>query len=273
MAVTRISIVTPDLAATDADRINALANSPQALTRLAQFISDIAGGNRIGKVRLNTGAVQAEGSMVFASFIADDTVVINGNTFTGKASPSGANQFAIGSTDQDCANNLMAKINASALAKVVGTVVAYRRGTQLLSSFVTTDTVTINGVVFTGKTTPTAGDDRQFAIGGSDAKTAENLMNAISKCAISPYGNLLGNILAISRSTATLTIDYAGSLTIAVSAHGTATSKTVMVRAIAGGQAGNLFTITTGGGHGTATSPTGGTEGTETIFAVSRTIL
>lgn len=272
MAVTRITIVTPDAKEADQGFINAAADSRTALGRLGDFIQAIATGAKQGKVRLNTGAVQAVGTIAFSSFVADDTVTINGNVLTGKATPSGANQFAVGSVDEDVANNLVAKVNASALATIPGVIYAYRRGTVLLSSFATADYVTINGVRFTGKTTPTDTDPRQFAIGGTDAKTAENLMNAINACAALYPDQLGAKLLSVSRSTATLTINYDGSMTLAVSAHGTATSKTVVFLALAGGTGGNLMTLAVSA-HGTAVTPVGGTEGTETVFAISRTIL
>jgi hypothetical protein len=79
-------------------------------------------------VKLVTGAVKASGTITFSSLVADDTVTINGVVFTAKASPSGANQFALGADDTAAAANLAAKINASALAKIANVVTATSNG-------------------------------------------------------------------------------------------------------------------------------------------------
>lgn len=261
MALVRINIDVTESAGSITGSIRPIPSDLQTIPRTAAFLESIASGVRNGKVRVNIGAVPAEGSISFDSFVENDTVTVNGVVLTGKDAPTGAAQFLTGVDDQSTANALVALINASATAKLAGLVYATRRGTVLLSSFVTTNTVTVNGVVFTGKTTPTEGVREEFAIGASDALTAENLMTAIRRC-ISPS---LGGLLSVSRSTATLTINYNGALTLAVSANGTATSKTVVLTALTGGQIGNLMTLAISA-HGTKVDPTGGTEGTETVI-------
>lgn len=255
----RISLDVPENAASITDLLNLKANSTESLTRLAQYIESIGGGQKLGKVRMNTGAVQAAGTVTFSSFADADTVTLNGVVLTGKTSPSGASEFAIGSSDQDCANNLETKINASALNKIVGCLGASRRATVLLSSFVTADTVTVNSVVFTGKTTPDAGNREEFAIGATDAITATNLCAAINNSLRVP-----GVVATVS--SATVTLNYIGTLTATISAHGTATSTIVVVTILIPGQIGNLCTLAISA-HGSVVSPTGGTEGTEVIFA------
>lgn len=259
----RISLDLPENAASITDLLNLQANDGSSLARLAEYLDGIAGGRKIGKVRMNTGAVQASGTVTFSSFIADDTVTLNGNIFTGKASPSGANQFAVGSSDEDCANNLAAKINASALDKVAGTLGASRRATVLLSSFVDADTVTINSVVFTGKTTPAEGNREQFAIGATDTITAANLAAAINNSLRVP------GVVATS-SSATVTLNYIGTLTASSSAHSTVTSTIVVVTSLIPGQIGNLCALAISA-HGSVSGAvlTGGTEGTEVVFANS----
>lgn len=274
MAVLRVSIDTPNPTAADQGALLEVANSRTGLVDLGEFLMSVGTGGRTGKVRLNTGAVQAEGKIVFSSFVADDTVTINGSVFTGKANPSGAAQFAVGSVDQDVANNLVAKINASATDLIVGVVHAYRRASILFSAIVDGDTITVNGVVFTAKTAPDASDPKQFAVLGTQAKTAQAFINAVNAVKNrEKHAFQLGNaLLSISLSTATVTIDYDGTLTVANSAHATVTSTTVVFRCLIGGQIGNLMTVAVSA-HGTATSPSGGTEGTETIYANSRSIL
>lgn len=272
MSANRLSIYTPDPVAADAGKLPTIGNQ-EGLVKISEFLKDIAGGMLSAKARLNVGAVQAEGQVAFDSFAADDTVTINGAVFTGKASPSGASQFAVGASDEACANNFYEKIKASAVDKIVGCVVPYRRGTILLSSFVTTNTVTINGVVFTGKTTPNPDDPREFAVLGTDAKTAERLLAAIYAC-IPLYPVQLGNILSVTRSTATLTVNFDGSLTFANSANATLDNDMVRIVCAMGGQIGNLCTLAISArGSVSGANLEGGTEGTEVVFAQSRTIL
>lgn len=273
MAVLRISIDTPDPTAADQGALLQIANSPEGLERLGEFLRSIAGGNRTGKVRLNTNTVQASGTVAFSSIVQNDTVTVNGVTHTGKDSPSGDVQFETGVSDESSANSLASKIKNSATNKIVGVVTAYRRATVQLSSFVEDDYVTINGVVFTGKNTPTAGNDNQFAIATADAGTAENLLQAINKYARLHPETFSGKV-SFTRSTDTLTLDYDGTLTAAISAHGTVVTNIVVVKAIAGGQAGNLCTLAISA-HGTVSGAalTGGTEGTQTVFAQNRYIL
>lgn len=267
MSTHRISLDVSQNGQSVLNDINAIANESDSFVRLGNYIQKLASGERRGKIRFNANAVQATGTVAFSSFIADDTVTVNGNVFTGKASPSGANQFAIGSTDEDCANNLAAKINASALDLMVGCVGAMRRGTIALSSFVTTDYITINGVVFTGKTSPADGNKFEFAIGLTDSSTAENAMNAINA---SLHPALAG--LTVTRSSATLTFNFLGTLTLAISAHGTATSKTVVAYSLIPGQIGNLCSLAISA-HGSVSGAllTGGTEGTQVIFSKNYT--
>lgn len=231
-----------------------------ALTRVAGFFNSIAAGMHTAAIRFNINAVQAVGTITFSSFADADTVTVNGIALTGKTSPSGASQWAIGSTDEACANNFCAKINASALASIIGVVGASRRATVALSSFVSGDTVTINSVVFTGQTTPTAGNPQQFMIGSTDAITANNLMAAINNFT----GSGLSGI-TVTISSATLTLNFNGTLTVANSAHATVTSTIAAITCLTPGTIGNLCTLAISA-HGSAVTPVGGTEGTQTVY-------
>lgn len=274
MAVTRISIVTPDAKEADQGAINAIANDASSVERLAEFVKAVGNGSKTGKIRLNTGAVQAEGQIAFDSFAEDDTITINGVVLTGKTSPSGASQFAVGASDEACANNVYSKLIASALDKIVGLVVPFRRGTIVVGSIVTTNTVTINGVVFTAKTTPDTSDRRQFLVGTTSAKTAENLLNAIIACRDLYPEQLGAKLLSVTRSTATLTIDYDGVLTFANSANATLDNDMVRIRSAVGGQIGNLMTLAISArGSVSGAALENGTEGTEVLFSKNRSIL
>jgi hypothetical protein len=269
MSVQRISVEVPEVAASVTGQLKPLANDPIALQRLADFLSAIASGSNEGKVRLNVGAVQAVNQVAFDSFVENDTVTVNGVVITAKDASPTSSQFIPGATDEACANAFAAFINASALDKIVGVVVATRKATALLSSFVTTDTFTINGVVFTGKTTPDVSVDLEFGIGGSDAITAENLKNQIMLVKAKGIYAGLKVISSITRSTATLTILSTGSITLAETGSDvTIDNDMVVLTSIVGGQIGNLLTLAISA-HGGVTGANfaSGTEGTQTVFA------
>lgn len=235
---------------------------PEYLVRCAQLLEGIAVGAKQGRVHIHSGATQAVGTMVFSSFADADTVVINGTTLTGKTTPSGTAQWAVGASDEACANNFVAKVNASALSAISGIIYATRRATCAVSSMADADTVTINGVVFTCKATPTEGNKGHFQLGTSDTVTAVNLAKAINM-----NGDPALAIIAATSATTTVTINFDGTLVASNSAHGTITSTTAVLTCVIAGVIGNLCTLTTGGGHGTATAPTGGADGTEKVFA------
>lgn len=68
---------------------------------------------------LNDNAIAASATVTFSDVAtANDTIVVNGVTFTGKASPSANNEFAIGATATTSAAGLAAAINASTTAAV-----------------------------------------------------------------------------------------------------------------------------------------------------------
>ena len=73
------------------------------------------------------------------------------------------------------------------------------------SSFVEDDYVTINGVVFTGKNTPSG--DNQFGIGASDEETRNNLLSVLL---ISELPKIYGVISPMSLCTIQLTSVVAG---------------------------------------------------------------
>jgi hypothetical protein len=263
----RISVDSEQSSTTIENMINGLSNDAPSIVRLGDVLHRIASGQSNAKVRVNTSPVQASGTIAFSSFVATDTVTINGNVLTGSDTPSGASQFLTGVSDESSANALAALINASALNLIVGCVGAKRRGTIAFSSFATTNYITVNGLVFTGKTSPTDGDKFQFKIGGSDSSTAENAMNAILAC---KHPAVAG--ISITRSTSTLTFNFLGTLTLAVSANGTATSKTIVIYSLIPGQIGNLCSLAISA-HGSVSGAnlTGGTEGTQFIYSSNYT--
>lgn len=121
----KVLLHVPDSSATMQEliQVNATSNTFSGLG-LVNVVSSMLDGAQVAYAKVSTGLVQATGTVTFSSFVADDTVTINGVTFTGKASPSGTNQWAIGASDNACATNFAAKINASSLAGISGVVTA-----------------------------------------------------------------------------------------------------------------------------------------------------
>lgn len=73
----------------------------------------------------NDNAVAASATVTFSGAAsADDTVIVNGVTFTGKASGAGANEFNVGLTATASALALKNAINSSVTALVAGSVIA-----------------------------------------------------------------------------------------------------------------------------------------------------
>ena len=97
--------------------------------------------------------------------------------------------------------------------------------TVTFSSFVDGDTVTVNGVVLTGKNSPTT--SAQFGIGASDTITASNFVKLINGLSANgaPPAKVWGIVSATSAAAiATLTALDSGAIgnlfTLAISAHG-----------------------------------------------------
>lgn len=99
-------------------------NKLKAGRRAMNLLRGLLGGAKSGQVDVLSGSVKASSTITAVEAAADNTVVVNGVTFTAKVSPSGDQQFALGSSDQAALENLAAKINASALAGVLGVVTA-----------------------------------------------------------------------------------------------------------------------------------------------------
>lgn len=265
MSVIRIIIDSPKPAAALANRINPANGSREMITKIAELFAAAASGSETAKIRIHGSAVQASGTVTFASIVENDTVTINGVVFTGKDSPASAVQFTTGVSDENSANSLRAKVNAATSAKIYGEVYATRRGTLAGSSVIATDTAVVNGVTFTCKASPDAGIPEEFALGADDTATMANLANAISK---SLHPNLSGLISAVA-ATGTITINYDGALTLSSSGGTiTAASKIVVITAVQPGAVGNLFTLAISA-HGSVSGAalTGGTDGTEYIFS------
>lgn len=93
-------------------------------------------------------------------------------------------------------------------------------GTVTLSSMVATDTVTINGTVFTCVASGATGN--QFNVGGTDTITATNLAAAINASATTTVKGCVTALSAAAIVTVTCTIpgNIGNTQTLAISAHG-----------------------------------------------------
>lgn len=115
-----ITIVSPE---TDGDMVKYITaptlNRHQAGQKFMQFWRALMGGSRSAKVIVGGGAARSTGTVTLASFVANDTVTINGVVMTGKASPSGEAEFACGVSDTADAAALAAKINAHSTLSLI----------------------------------------------------------------------------------------------------------------------------------------------------------
>ena len=265
MPVQRILIDVPVTGATFDAITNIQNNSREGITRLANYINGIASGSKSGQIRTLVNSVCASGTVTLNSFAAADYITINAVAFTARTSNPSTNEFLVGSTDEQAANNAIAVINASASNNIINMVHASRRGTLALSGFVNADYITINGVVFTGKTTPSSAVREQFKIGGSNTITAHNLAVAIGN-SIDP--RITG--ITATDSTGTVTVDFNGSLVMSASAHTTAANKIIVLTSRVNGTVGNLMTLAISArGSVSGANFSGGTAGTPYSFTTN----
>lgn len=95
-----------------------------AFRNLGQWIESIAVGSRTFNGVVWSGGVQASGTLTLSSFVANDTVTINGVVFTGKASPASNVEFLIGADDTATAVNLAAKLNSTSAPNKILNVIS-----------------------------------------------------------------------------------------------------------------------------------------------------
>jgi len=105
--------------------------------------------------------VAAFNTVTFASFVADDTVTVNGVIFTGKAVPASAVQFLIGATDEATAKNFATVVNAHTAVAPLQSV-----------SNVVTAVATGDNVLLTSKIPGGAGNKLTLAISAHGSVTA-----------------------------------------------------------------------------------------------------
>lgn len=100
---------------------------------------------------------------------------------------------------------------------------AYASGTITLSSFVATDTVTINGIVYTCVASGATGAF-QFNVGGTDTLSAVAIVAAVNADASNNLMVVASSVGAVVTITAYLPGALGNAVTIAISAHGTASA-------------------------------------------------
>ncbi len=266
-----IQLVLIDTALTAAQfeaKIRPLINNRSMVTRLADFLINASSGVERVNLFNHFSGVQAGGTITFASFVQDDTVTLNGVVLTGKDAPSGAAQFLTGVSDESSANALAALINSSSTAKIIGCMSATRRGTLIFASFVQNDTITVNGIVFTGRTTPDPAIKTQFAVGTTNTMCAVNAAAAINRMALD-HPLLAGCVATSSSATVTVNTSIGNvlatngvALTLAASAHCTVAAKIIVITSVVSGAIGNLMTLAISA-HGSVSGAalTGGTDG------------
>lgn len=249
-------------AATLEGKISPQNNKRQMLENIGQYFMNVAQGNETAKINIHGSGVLATNLITLSSHVATDYLTLNGVTLTCVASgatPTSV-QYKEGASDEATANNIYTMIEACTTAKILGIIKAYRRATIAFSSFVSTDYLTINGVVFTGKTSPTSGNNYQFAIGATDTRTCANFV----KCLNASTDNYVAKIVSATASSGTATIIYDGELTVAASAHATVASKGIKLDCMLPGAVGNLCTLAISA-HGTVTGANfaSGSDGNE----------
>jgi hypothetical protein len=132
MAITTlITIVSGTEAAGDiTERLHSRSGSHpnDVVNGLANYMNGLAGGQYQGSVDVSvnrSGAARASGTITFSGTgAANDTILINGVTFTAKSSGATGDQWNVGASATLSAAALAAAINASASALVSGHVTA-----------------------------------------------------------------------------------------------------------------------------------------------------
>lgn len=210
----------------------------EAASSLADLFTDIAAGRLPATFEVipgTTAAVHASQTYTFsAAPAAADTYVINGVTFTARASAPAANEFIIGTSKTTAACALAAVINgsATAAAKQVFAVAQgdYASGTATLSTVVATNAVTIAGVTFTftasPAVSPNTGWETDVLVTGGDTVAAaalaakvnantytNKLVKATSSAGVVTFTALTlgaaGNSIALAKTGAPITVSAA----------------------------------------------------------------
>lgn len=99
-----------------------------AFRNLGSYFQSIGQGARSFKGAVQSGGVQATGTITLSALVATDTITIAGVTFSCVAAGATGNQFNVGGTDTITAANAVVAINASASASVANNILASSSG-------------------------------------------------------------------------------------------------------------------------------------------------
>lgn len=120
MAITVLKLTTNESAASDS---SVLLGSESHVTanKLIDVLAAMAGGAKAASLSVAVAGVTAATDTVTfsAAATANDTVIVNGITFTAISGVPAAHQFDIGLDESDSAESLAASINADPLTLVV----------------------------------------------------------------------------------------------------------------------------------------------------------
>ena len=206
--------------------------------------------NGVNAVEIQMGAVAASAVGTFTGQPSNnDTITLGGTAITAKTSGATGNQFNIGTTTQDTAQNLVDAINNSATAAISKTVFAKyadlstvkATGDILFTGQPTNNqTVTVNGTVFTFKTSGATGN--QANIGTLTSDTVDNLIEALQA---TDSANILGKITFAKTTNAGTAATSVLTMTGNPSNTQTFTIGTIVFTAKTSGASGDEFNITT----------------------------
>lgn len=201
-------------------------------------------------IQVQLGGVAASSVGTFTGQpTAADTITLGGTAITARASGAINNEFNIGASTQLTAQNLVAAINASTTEAISSTVFATYADLSTVKStgsiFFTgqpsnNETVTVNGTVFTFKTSGATGN--QANIGASTSATVDNLLLALQSTTSTNIVRKMTFAKQTHTGTQATTIL---TMTGNPSATQTYTIGTTVFTARASGATGNEYNITT----------------------------
>jgi hypothetical protein len=270
------------------------------------------GSRTVRTITVRDTIVAAAGTVTLTSVAAGTVILVNGVPFTAVSgtATSGNDEFDISGSDSADATALAAAINASTTAGVKNTVTAsaasgvvtltatgpgalgnavtienlgvVAQANVILASVANNDTLVINGVTLTAKTTVTD-NTIQFARGGTNAVDAAALAALINSTATSAL--IINHVRALVRSATVYLYAKVGGLAgNAITCSSTGGTMTVSAARLAGGtlaqyegaQATGTVTISGADGgnytvtiNGVSTGNVAGTNGDDTATAAS----
>lgn len=134
MSTLIVKVTTGRAAADLKTNLQSAADKHSVVNRVAQYITSTHTGSQEAEsatqppsinIQVQDNTARATGTFTFsAAATANDTVLINGVTFTAVASGATGNQWNVGASATATATNLAAAINASVTALVSGYVTA-----------------------------------------------------------------------------------------------------------------------------------------------------